>query len=304
MRRAQSSIRSALAPPAAITLASCGAVACSLVYSSDLNDARDSVLAQSSGGTEAGVGEAGSSSGTDGSGVGESGADGSSGEPLRGCSSYKPAPKFCKDFDTDTTVGSDWNAVSTEGGQVTLARTFWWSKPVAARIVQKTSPGCKYTRFEKSFPNVGNKRVSASFQLRPIGPWQSEGHTPFVFALVQQSAYCAALLYVNGAPDNKSISTTNVNVQYGDPQKNDVRDLVGAPRLDQWTDITISAVPTANTSAANLTFRFDYEDGSKDETTLTFPQCVVGGALEIYPGFHCDGGEGEMYFDDIRVDWE
>ncbi len=303
MVRILSSSRSALALPAAITLASGGVVACSLVYSSDLNDARDGVITLgSSSGSEAGVGEAGSSDGS--SGSGEAGADASSSGQPRGCGAYKPTPKFCKDFDTDTMVGADWDTVATEGGEVSLARTFWWSQPVAAHVVQKTVGDCKYTRFEKAFTNVGKKRISASLRLRPIGPWQSEGNTPFLLALNQPTSYCAALLYVNGNPDNKTISTTNVNVQSGNPQKNDIRDLAGAPRLDEWTDITISAVPATNGTGADLTFRFDYENGGNDETTLTFPQCVVGGKLEIFPGFHCGTGNGEVYYDDIRVDWE
>lgn len=301
MRRVLSSSRSALALPAAITLASCAAVACSLVYSSDLNDAHDGVPPQgSSGGSEAGVAEAGSSNGSS----GEAGADASSSGLPRGCGAYKPTPKFCKDFDTDTTVGADWDAVLTEGGQVSLARTFWWSQPAAAHIVEKTVGNCKYTRLDKTFPNTGTKRISASFRFRPISPWQADGNLPFLIAYDQDGLNCAAILSINGRPDNKTISSTNLNMQSGNPQNNDVRDLNGAPQLDLWTDITFSAVPAVNGDGVELTIRYDYENGGKDETTLNFPQCRVRGSLGVYPGFHCGTGNGEVYFDDIRVDWE
>lgn len=269
--------------------------ACSLIYSSDLNAARDVDVADATapandGGVVADASDGGGDSSND-------------AQTKRGCSSYQPTPKFCNDFDLDPSPSSGWDVVATESGKVSLDPTIAWSSPRSALITQVGPRGCKYTRFEKQLVGLGSKRATVAFRFRPSSPWKGD-YTVLALSFEQASQYCSPLLYLNANMDQTAIGESLVNVQFNKPQQDDVRSLKGAPKVDQWNEITLTMTAGTN-GGADLTVRFAPEDGTAPvESTQTFAQCALGGELGLYVGFHCGGGPAEIRFDDVRVDWE
>ncbi len=271
--------------------------ACSLIYASDLNGARDVDVADAtpSAGDGGVVADA-----SDGGGDASNDAQTKRG----GCSSYQPTPKFCNDFDLDPSPSTGWDLVSTESGKVSLDSTLAWSSPRSALITQVGPRGCKYTRFEKQLVGVGSKRATVAFRFRPSSPWKGN-YTVLALSFEQPSQYCSPLLYLNANTDQTAIGETLVNVQFNKPQQDDVRSFKGAPKVDQWNEITLTMTAGMNGAGADLTVRIAPEDGTAPvESTETFAQCAVGGELGLYVGFHCSGGPAEIRFDDVRVDWE
>ncbi|MDF2696770.1 MAG: hypothetical protein K0S65_5153 [Labilithrix sp.] len=210
-----------------------------------------------------------------------------------GCTGLIPTPQFCEDFD-DEPLSGGWDLLQRQGGTLEFD-PLAYSPPQSGRVNLVSAPECSYVRFERSFSGIGKKRVEVRIRMRPRSPWNGQ-FSPLVLHLSE----CALLLYVGG--DGDAIRETAVNIQSGDPLGNDVRQLVGVPHLDEWTDVWMTAVPGG--TGAELTFTFRHPDGTVSETTIGAPQCKLDGDLFIGAGYHCNSGSSETRYDDVRVYWE
>jgi hypothetical protein len=272
----------------ALVLGAAIASACSLTYSAELDDARE------------GVAQTGPASDAAADSTAPTHVDGSpeSGGP-EGCASFKPPPKFCRDFDDDSALEADGFDVnvepSTPNHVVALDSIHAYSgrRSLVTRI-ENEDAGCTYTQLTKRFPDIGGQRLEVRMKMRPSSPYTE--HAPFVLYLDSgQAGYCAVLLYLESA-------AALINAQYGNPQKNDVRPINGFAHADEWTDFGITMTRAAVGVSAR--FAFVRGDGSVMEKTVSLEQCKLGGSAEIALGFHCDGGSAEVRYDDLRVDWE
>ncbi|MBX3218321.1 MAG: hypothetical protein KF850_40320 [Labilithrix sp.] len=277
--------------PLAAALLAAALPACSLLFASDLDDA-DAGAAETP--------EGGATDATDAAGDGDGGRDGGDGgdgaPPVTGCASYDPPPVFCEDFD-DGPIGSGWDELREQSGTLTLD-PLAYSPPQSGRANLIDAPSCSYTRFERVFSGVGTKRVEVHVQIRPSAPW-TKSFTPLAVRL----RACTVLIYF---PSNNAggIAGSSLNIQSGSPLTNDVRETSGGPRLEEWTDVRLAAVPRPDDDGADLTLSFHHGDGSIQQRTLQAPQCRVGGTLFVGAGYHCDNGASEIRYDDVRVYWE
>ena len=171
-----------------------------------------------------------------------------------------------------------------------------YSPPRSGRVRLVDAPFCSNVRFERTFSGIGTKRVEVRVRLRPTSPWTND-FTPLTVGLTG----CALLLY---APTDGAggVKTASVNIQSGNPVTNDVRGLVGGPRVDEWTDVRITAIPQG--TGALITFAFEHPGGAVSETTESVAGCRLGGDLSIGVGYHCNFGNSETRYDDVRAYWE
>jgi hypothetical protein len=215
----------------------------------------------------------------------------------RGCAALAPTPKFCRDFDDDKPIADGWDAFAQKAGTVSFD-PFAFSPPRSARVTLNGASGCLVTEMTKTFATPGAQRVAIHTRFRPS--WSGQHAPLFVrFRSAAGSDGCGMFLYLafNAAGGNAAI-----NVQSGSPAADDVRAVSGFPRLNEWTDIGITATSGAGGPAMRVAF--EHEDGTVSEKTELLDNCVLGGAVDLSLGFHCDSGEGEARYDDIRVDWQ
>jgi hypothetical protein len=225
----------------------------------------------------------------------EAGPNGQGG--TRGCAALALAPKFCKDFDDNKPLTDGWDRVSEEAGSVTFDPVAF-SPPRSAKVTLTGGTSCQFTRLEKSFDISGATRLEVHTRFRPA--WK--GHHAYFAMDMQNSADttgCKLLFYLDLATGNPD--DARLNVQPRPALTDDVRPLNGFPRVGEWTDVSITATTAANGPSVSIAFQ--HQDGTVDETTAVYDACVLGGHLGVYPGFHCDHGEADAWYDDIRVDW-
>jgi hypothetical protein len=266
---------------------------CSLIYSSDLDDARTSSAVADSGDLrESGTSTTSSSSGE--AGVVDAGPD----APTRGCSSYSPAPKFCDDFDQGTDVGAKWGNVNQQGGSIAYDSSQFWSGTRSAKVALHTPKSCQYNRLEQTFYK-GKDRFEVRFMMRPAKPWND--FTPFVINIGKNNngPECQPLFDTHVDKTTGMIVNTEVDVQTGAGATNDQRDLAGVPPTDDWSEVVF----VAQTNGGNG-LDLSYTSGGKTDT-MTFAQCPSSwDFFAVNMGFHCDSGNGTIDYDDIRVDWD
>jgi hypothetical protein len=281
----------------------CGAVlvsGCSLIYASDLDDAREIVILPEGGRSDS-SGDGGAVDG----GVTDTGTlDAPSGEAAapKGCAAYQPAPKFCADFDDNAGLAG-WE-LQTDDGQSVVQSEQFFSSPSSAKVVAKaTTTTCLYSRFERYFENIGSKRVTVAFRMRLVSPWPNGG-IPFVLDLHPSSgdnAFCAALYFVGSGPNGK-IEGANIDVQ-SNVQDDHQIDLNGFPSSDEWSEMKVTVTPNPSGGSTYET-TFTGPNGFSVSNRQDFPECPAWGRMGVHFGTHCDHRDATMFFDDIRIDWE
>ena len=281
-----------------VVLATAGSVACSLAYSSNLNDARAGQDSSSEAGT----------SPEDGGTQGDASVDADAGDAgsARGCGAYVPAPKYCRDFDDGAQIDADGWAIETApaAGEhtVSIDTSTAYSSPGSLEANLIDPAPCSFSRLSRSFSGIGSERVEVRFMIRPTRPWgNSDG--AFAFELDRVGAYCQGIYYLRPAAQLGQIQSVEVNMQSGTPLGNDVRPLNGTPPVDEWTEIGIVAVPVDG-GGVSFTYSFTRENGNVERTTHVYGDCRLGGNLTLKLGFHCEDGAGEVRYDDLRVDWK
>lgn len=297
----------------------CGGIfvsGCSLIYASDLDDAR-SGRAQSNddaGGTStSSSGEAGreaGSSGTSGApveggteaGQPDAGAE-RNGDPATGCASYHPSPQFCDDFDKDA-LDPSW-FVHNEAGSSFLDTAKVLSPPNAVKVNLDTTKDCQYSRIERTF-KLGKtlKRATFSTRLNLGFPWRN-GVIPFVAAVNSQdgSQYCAALLYVYSDQDGH-VQSTSINVQ-SDKMPNHIIGLKGYPSDNEWSEVEMTVTPSPGGAGVHWKTTFRDPDGNEETNDQDFSECPGAFTdLALYLGMHCETGKATASYDNARMDWE
>ena len=268
----------------------CAAVAaCSLALASDLDDARESVLSSSSGqpGVDSGA------SPLDVEGGAEPGADAA--VRKRGCRELDPQPRFCVDFD-DGELADKWDGLEDAGGTIAFD-SLAYSAPRSARINLVDAPSCSNVALQRWFSGVGTNSVDVRVQVRPSSPWNAE-QSPLALFIASE-----CIVFLNARPDGSgAIGATAVTILHPGSTGGDVRTLAGGLRVDEWTDVRISAVRQG--SGAAITFAFERPDGTLSETTESIAQCAPGGELAIAVGYQCGAGSSETRYDDVRVYWQ
>jgi hypothetical protein len=277
-----------------LTIAMCASVSltggCSLVYSSDLDAARS---------LEASALSDASPEGAPTDAPADEPATTTDAGPTRGCAAIQPRPKFCRDFDDDGAVGQGWSNVTVEPGgpgQIVSLDTdqFWSGRQSFRARMQGVDAGCSYTRLDQRFSNTGAKRFEVHVRLRPSSPWKEKA--PFVMSV----GGCAALLYLSERDGR--VDEALINVQSGN--RDDVRSIAGHPPVDEWTDFGIVVIPSPTGSGTKMTFSFTDADGTVTEKSHEYSYCALGGDAFLGVGFHCDRGDAEVRYDDVRADWE
>ena len=258
--------------------------ACSLVYASDLDDARKPTFSV----------DAGAEGGAPPVVVTEAGADVVT-PPATGCAAF-PAANFCDDFDTQLNVGDGWDKIVLTNDTTSKAAfdALSYSTPKSFRASLVGAQGCAFARLEKRF-SVGARRVTTSVRMRPEAPWKDDAAV-----LLMALTGCGIILSLGqDAPSYSSY----VNVQFGDPLQNYVRDVDGFPTPDEWTDVTLDA--KAIDGGVRLDVIYDHASGARDDKQLDLPQCSLsGGSSLVGLGFHCSQDTHDVRYDDVRVSWE
>ncbi|MBN9167613.1 MAG: hypothetical protein BGO98_22175 [Myxococcales bacterium 68-20] len=268
----------------------CAAVAaCSLAMASELDDAREPVPAPLPGQPDA---DSGSASLFDGGA--DPGADAA--VRKRGCRELDPPPQFCEDFD-DGELGENWDALEDAGGTIAFD-SLAYSAPRSARISLVEAPSCSSAFFQRGFSGIGTNVVDVRVQMRPSSPWNAE-YTPLAIVF---SSDC--VVFINARPvASGAIGSTVAAILH--PNSSDTggfRSLAGGLRVDEWTDVRISAVRQG--SGAAITFAFERADGTLSETTESVAECTLGGDLMLGVGYQCGAGTSETRYDDVRVYWK
>lgn len=280
-----------------VSLAVVAALAgCSLVYSSELNDARMLPAGPDSadGGTprEEGGADPVSDAADAGDGAGAA----------RGCAAMKPAPRYCRDFDDGAPLDADgWETHIDPAGKQLLETdtTSAYSPPGSLHVGLRGAPDCSYARIVRAFPGVSD-RVDMRVRVRPAAPWSDSDGIMITHFDDDSSQRCAAILYAVDENGDGRMDRAQVNVQTtGD---NDVRNLQGVAQVDEWTEVGLVATPAAG-GGVSMVFSFRAEDGSYAETTHVFQQCTLAGTMRAKIGFHCESGTADVRYDDLRVDW-
>ncbi len=265
---------------------------CSLVYASELNDARS--LPE--------VGASDAATLPEGSTLDAAQEDAEAGGTDRGCASYVPAPKHCRDFDDGAPLESaGWYMDLSRPGASQLLEldTTAHSPPRALHAALRNAATCSYTRLVRTFEDTGTERLEVNVRLRPSEPWGDADGTLIVHINDDSDQRCHFILYLQDADRDQRLDSALVNKQQdGD----DIRPLQGFAPADEWTDFGIVVNPAAK-GGVSVDFSFRREDGSLTETTHSYPTCKLGGTVTVKAGFHCEPGTGDMRYDDIRVDW-
>jgi len=260
--------------------------ACSLIYKSDLDDARR---------PSATTPDAGPDATTPPVGVADAGTDAAA---VTGCAAY-PTAKFCDDFDTQLNVADGWDKLTlsseqTKGGFDTLA--FSPSRSFKASL--SGAGECSYGRLEKTFASAGTSRVTVSFRTRLQAPWVKDA-VPFFLRLTG----CGIAM---GVEINATSNTSIINAQYSDGSnvlQNDVRNVDGSPVPDEWTDVTFDANAQAD-GHVKLDVIYDHPSGARDDKQVDLPQCRLDGKnVVIGLGYHCSQDTHDVRYDDVRVSW-
>lgn len=250
--------------------------ACSLIYASDLDDARRGASTPSG---DAAV---------------EGGGTGVAPGPDAGCGAY-PDAGFCDDFDTTANVAERWDALvsddATHAGYDSLA----YSGARSFLASERDAPDCSYARLEKRWRGIGTTRVTVSARVRPSEAWK--GSHPLL-TLVYGG--CAALLYLS---DDAPSYSSGVNAQHGTPLENDYRDVDGFPAPGEWTDVTVDAASVPG-GGVRVEVVFVHPSGKTDRKAQTFAQCSLAGELSLGLGLHCASGSRDVRYDDVRVSWQ
>ena len=278
MLRGRSWVALAIAPALA---------ACSLIYESDLDDARRPAAAAATvadaGGNEAVVPPS------------EAGADVVA-VPTAGCGAF-PTARFCDDFDTELNVGDKWDKLGvTDNKGKAIFDTFAYSPTRSLRASLADAAGCSYARLEKTFTSAGTKRVTVSMRMRPQAPWVGDAAI-----LDVNLAGCGIIL---GLGADSPSYTSNIDAQHvvDGGLKDDVRDVDGFPAPDEWTDVTLDA--KALDGRVQLDVIYDHPSGARDDKQLDLPQCRLNGYVFVGAGFHCSQDTHDVRYDDVRVSWE
>lgn len=261
--------------------------ACSLIYRSDLDDARQPPPAVADSGPERG--EQGDAAAVD------AGTAAESGTGTGGCAAY-PTASFCDDFDRKLNVSDGWDALPLDEGARGLFDSVAYSEPRSFRATLTDAPTCRYGRLEKKWTGVGTKWVRASFRVRPQAPWRGGAGYAFL-----GTAGCSIVM---GLDEDGPTVSANINAQYlaDGVLRNDVRALDGAPYPEAWTDVIYEL--TAVDGHAKLNVKFVHPDAEATDTTHDLPQCKLAGEVELDLGYHCTSGTHAIRYDDVRLDWE
>ncbi len=262
--------------------------ACSLVYGSDLDGAREGTSPTDDGGAfEA------SAPGS----PGEGGVDGSDGTMAvtRGCSGLVPAPKFCDDFERGAFDANGWSIV--DDGMTITSDPLAFSGERSVRVFMAVDDDCSFGRLERGWLNTNaTSRVDVHVNVRPSSNSLLSANGTLQFLAIQLGSderYCAALLRTGR-------DRVLLNVQHDPNFQNDFHDLAGRIPAERWTDVGVAFLP-----GPSLVVTIQDDTGATQETTLSVPQCPsLGSHLRIGVGFHCEVGDGEMRYDDVRVDWQ
>lgn len=263
--------------------------ACSLIYKSDLDDARRPSSSSP---------DAGPDVGTVPIGVVDAGPDVVT--PIAtGCAAF-PTAKFCDDFDTELNVNDGWDRLGltdehAKGGFDALA--FSVPRSFHAALAGATND-CSYARLEKGFSIGTNaKRATVSARVRPQAPWTGDAAI-FNVSLTG----CGIIL---GLGVDLPSYTSGINAQFvAGTLQNDYRDVDGFPTPDEWTDVTFDAQAQPD-GHVKLDVVFDHASGARDDKQVDLPQCRLdGGTVFVGLGFHCSQDTHDARYDDVRVSWE
>lgn len=277
-----------------IACVAAGLCGCSLLLAGELDEAREIVITPDGGDANASRADTGApEASTDGQ-VSEAAAP-------KGCAAYRPAPKFCSDFDDDAGLRS-WS-LSQESGEISLESAEVVSGPSAAKVVVKdNADGCFYTRLEHDFDVTGTKRITVALRLRLQTPWP-DAMIPLAIDLHpggQDNRFCGALFFV-AAPTGKP-ERVNIDVQ-SKAQSDHMFELEGYPSGDAWTEMKVTVTPLSGGGSSYETTFID-ADGFTVVDRKDFPECPPWSRLGVHLGAHCDHRDATMFFDDVRVDWE
>jgi hypothetical protein len=198
------------------------------------------------------------------------------------CKSLSPAPKYCADFD-------DGNVLAFFDGahRDPMSTTNIVADNGAARIAMANATGCTYARLEKTLP-ASAAGMKVRFRVRPTAPFTEDEIFANLF-IGEGDVGCALLLHVD--PNGGSLQ-----VQYGNPQMDDGYDWAVAPKVGEWSDVSIdlaaSTIPT-------VTIRVN----GQPAMAKTLSQCSFGAETWLALGLHCASGTAELRYDDVVVDY-
>jgi hypothetical protein len=272
----------------ALSIAGAGIGACSIVYSSDLNGARD-VTELADGGRIPPDGAVSTNDG--GADARDAGADAS---PAVGCAALGASWGFCDDFDAKTTIASWWT-VNLDPLPPSPLDTLAFSPPHSFKAVLSNAPSCTYARVEQVFHSLGTHQQEVAMKVR-LSAFNGDVR---ILALGYDSGgavdRCTAIFGLEG--DGARITEAYVDFQQETPRDDDRP--MDIPVGDEWTDIDVTTTAVAQGVSADVVVTRG--DGSAHKTTYAVPQCKLGPNLFAMVGFHCSSGTAEVRYDDVRM---
>lgn len=220
--------------------------------------------------------------------------DGAPATLSRGCA-FTPAPRFCEDFESGSNLAASWDLQNS--GSTVDYDPLAFAGTRGARAAMTNAPSCSFARMDKNWENTQAKSVvETHFKVRPSSAAKSaDGEVAVVAFQLDKPASsdrCAAILLV--APNEMTVVLQNTGAS-------DVRRTIGGTiPFDAWSEIGMKYVAGSSTS---LVVTHQIEGGPIVETTLATPCPVLGGAVRLGLGLHCETGTAEARYDDVWLDW-